>query len=338
MQSSFNYNKILIIQTAFTGDVILATAILEKLHRFYPKTLLDILVRKGNETLFTGHPYINEVIVWDKKVKKYKNAYSIFTAIRSRKYDLVINLQRFFMSGLLTVMSGAKEKRGYSKNPLSFLFSKKYPHIIKDGIHEVDRNNSLISDITDSTRNLPVLYPTAIDMKSIPVEKSYVSISPNSVWHTKQWPQHHWKELIKNFNPAVSVYLLGSSADFESCEAIRNAVKTHPVYNMAGKLSFLGSAALMKNAMMNFVNDSAPLHIATSVKAPVLAVYCSTVASFGFYPIAENGLWIETDEKLDCRPCGLHGYNVCPMGHFKCSHIPIEKLRLTLTDFPGIFS
>lgn len=338
MQSSFNYNKILIIQTAFTGDVILATAILEKLHQFYPHSQIDILVRKGNESLFTGHPFINEVIVWNKKVQKYKSAFSVLAKIRSKKYDLVINLQRFFMSGLFTVLSGAVEKRGYSKNPLSFLFSKRYVHIIKDGVHEVDRNNSLISDITDSNRNLPVLYPTANDMQSLPVEKAYVSISPNSVWHTKQWPQHHWIELIKNINPTVSVYLLGSNSDFESCEAIRNSVKTHPVYNMAGKLSLLGSAALMQNAMMNFVNDSAPLHLATSVKAPVLAVYCSTVSSFGFYPIAENGLWIETDEKLDCRPCGLHGYNVCPMGHFKCSHISMEKLRLTLTEYPAIFS
>jgi ADP-heptose:LPS heptosyltransferase len=122
MQSSFNYNKILIIQTAFTGDVILATALLEKLHQFYPHAHIDILVRKGNESLFTSHPFINEVIVWNKKVQKYRSAFRVFATIRSRKYDLVINLQRFFMSGLLTVLSGAGEKRGYSKNPLSFYF------------------------------------------------------------------------------------------------------------------------------------------------------------------------------------------------------------------------
>jgi heptosyltransferase-2 len=107
---------------------------------------------------------------------------------------------------------------------------------------------------------------------------------------------------------------------------------------MAGNLSFLESAALMKEAKMNFVNDSAPLHIATAVKGPVLAIYCSTVPSFGFYPIGENGHWIETNENISCKPCGLHGYKVCPLGHFKCSHIPIENLRFTLSDYEGIFS
>ncbi len=338
MQDSGKYRKILVIQTAFTGDVILATALLEKLHQYFPKAFLDILVRKGNESLFAGHPFVNEVLIWNKKSKKYRNAFSIISAIRSKKYDLVLNLQRFFLSGLITILSSAKETRGYSKNPLSLFFKRRYRHVIKDGIHEVDRNNSLISDITDGLRNLPKLYPTVTDLQAVPTEKNYVSIAPASVWHTKQWPQSHWIELIKSLNKSLTVYLLGAPSDFDSCESIRSKIDTHNVINMAGNLSFLESAALMKDAKMNFVNDSAPLHIATAVNGPVVAVYCSTVPSFGFYPIGEYGHWVETNEKLTCRPCGLHGYKLCPLGHFKCSHIPIEILRFTLSDYEGIFS
>jgi heptosyltransferase-2 len=65
--------KILVIQTAFIGDVVLSTALLESLHNEYPEIKLDILVRKGNESLFDNHPYVNAVLVWNKKENKYKH-------------------------------------------------------------------------------------------------------------------------------------------------------------------------------------------------------------------------------------------------------------------------
>ena len=88
---------------------------------------------------------------------------------------------------------------------------------------------------------------------------------------------------------------------------------------LAGKLSLLGTASLMSRARMNYVNDSAPLHIASAMNAPVTVVFCSTVPAFGFGPLRENGRVIETSEKLRCRPCGVHGYKACPEGHFKCA-------------------
>jgi heptosyltransferase-2 len=95
---------------------------------------------------------------------------------------------------------------------------------------------------------------------------------------------------------------------------------------MAGKLSLLESAAIMAGARMNFVNDSAPMHLASAVNAPVTAVFCSTVPAFGFGPLSDNAFIAETTIPLDCRPCGLHGYTVCPKGHFKCAEIEIHTL------------
>ena len=67
----YKLNKILIIQTAFIGDVILATSLVEKLHQFYPEAQIDFLLRKGNEGLLANHPVINNLLIWDKKDKKY---------------------------------------------------------------------------------------------------------------------------------------------------------------------------------------------------------------------------------------------------------------------------
>jgi heptosyltransferase II len=102
-------------------------------------------------------------------------------------------------------------------------------------------------------------------------------------------------------------------------QILKGAENNKDIYNLAGKLSFLQTAALMKDAIMNYVNDSAPMHIASSVNAPVTAVFCSTVPSFGFGPLSQKSFFLETNEKLDCRPCGLHGYKACPKGHFKCA-------------------
>ena len=65
----------LIIQTAFIGDVILATPVIEKLHQYYPEARIDFLLRKGNKELLTGHPYVNNLLVWDKKNNKYRNLF-----------------------------------------------------------------------------------------------------------------------------------------------------------------------------------------------------------------------------------------------------------------------
>ena len=76
----------------------------------------------------------------------------------------------------------------------------------------------------------------------------------------------------------------------------------------------------MKDAEMNYVNDSAPLHLAGAMNAPVTVVYCSTIPDFGFGPLSDNSKIIETKLDLKCRPCGLHGYKECPLTHFKCAH------------------
>ena len=65
--------KFLIIQTAFIGDVILATPIIEKLNTFFSNSKIDFLLRKGNEGLLENHPYVSKILIWDKKQNKQKN-------------------------------------------------------------------------------------------------------------------------------------------------------------------------------------------------------------------------------------------------------------------------
>ncbi|MCA4900267.1 MAG: glycosyltransferase family 9 protein [Bacteroidota bacterium] len=318
----------LIIQTAFIGDVILATALIEKLHAFFPDAHIDFLLRKGNEGLLVNHPYLREVIVFDKK-NKYSNLWKLLKKIRSTRYDVLINAQRFATTGIVTAFANATETVGFDKNPFSFLFSRRIKHQV-GALHEIDRNQKLIEHLTDSKSAKPRLYPSLEHQERVRplMVGNYYCLAPTSVWFTKQWPAEKWIELIPlTSSKADVIYLLGAPTDHHVCESIRLTVSSNKVVNLAGKLSFLESAALMQRAAMNFVNDSAPMHLASAMNAPVTAIFCSTVPSFGFGPLSDQSNIIETQEKLSCRPCGLHGYKDCPKGHFQCAY-SIDVVRV----------
>ncbi len=316
--------RILIIQTAFIGDVVLATALIEKLHQHHPTAKIDFLLRKGNEALLTDHPLLNEVLVWNKKEKKLRNLFLMLKKIRARKYDVVINAQRFFATGLLTAFSGADAKLGFDKNPLSFLFTKKIRHSIGDKknlLHEVDRNQMLVCDITNNIAAKPRLYPSKSDYKHIQQLqlRPYIVIAPSSVWFTKQYPAEKWISFINKLPPSFTIFLVGAPSDKDICDHIRDACPGKDVQNLCGELSFLQSAALQQGAVMNYVNDSAPLHFASAMNAPVTAVFCSTIPGFGYGPLSDNRTIVEVNMPLDCRPCGLHGKKKCPQKHFHCA-------------------
>jgi heptosyltransferase-2 len=325
--------KVLIIQTAFIGDVILATPVIEKVHQYFPEAQIDFMLRKGNEGLFAWHPYLHKVLVWDRKKYKYPNLTHLASQIRKEKYDKVINLHRFGSSGFLTFTSGAKEKIGFDKNPFSFCYTTKVHHVIGNGKHEVERNIELVASFTDDKKTRPVLYPQPIDVETVKQYKTepYICIAPTSVWFTKQYPKHKWVEFLNSINGKYKTYLLGAPGDSALCNDIIQSTENKKVENLCGKLSFLQSAALMKDAVMNYVNDSAPMHLASAVNAPVTAVYCSTVPAFGFGPLSDKSFIVEITEKLECRPCGLHGYKACPQKHFNCAEkIEVSALAATL--------
>ncbi len=316
--------KILIIQTASLGDVILSTPLIEKLHHFYPNANIDFLLKYGYEGILRKHPKVKHVIVWDKTEKKYKHLKELIAIIRNNKYDLVVNLQRFVSSGLITAFSGAKIRVGFTKNPLSIFFTKKVFHKISESDsspHEIERNLKLIEHLTDNSSFTVKLYPSNHDMAMVSQYKTkkFITISPGSLWYTKQFPEQKWVELLSSIDKDIVVYLLGSPKERTLCDKIIEKADHQLSLNLAGKLTFLESSGLMRDAVMNYVNDSAPMHMASAMNAPVAAIYCSTVPEYGFGPLSDNAHIIQTKEYLDCKPCGLHGLKKCPKNHFKCA-------------------
>ena len=320
--------KFLIIQTAFIGDVVLATSLVENIHAAFPDAAIDFLLRLGNESLLEGHPHVRKILIWNKKERKLRHLFSMLRTVRKEKYDKVINVQRYAATGMLTAFSGAGERIGFDKNPLSFLFSRKVEHQFK-ALHETERNHLLIKHFIDAPVMRPRLYPSQHDEEKIRkfTGQPFITISPASVWFTKQFPPLKWAGFMNKIPDHYKIYLLGGPDDRSLSEAIIQMTSTKSPVDLCGELTFLQSAALMKHAHMNFVNDSAPMHFASAVNAPVTTVYCSTVPEFGYGPLSDVKHIIERREPLYCRPCGLHGYAACPQGHFKCA-MDIEEEQL----------
>ncbi|MCC3152838.1 glycosyltransferase family 9 protein [Hymenobacter sp. BT770] len=336
----------LLIQTAFIGDVILMTALLEHLHHTEPATPVDVLVRRGNEGLLAGHPHVRQVLIWDKKHRKYAALWQLLRQIRANGYGRVVTLQRFASTGFLTAFSRAPERVGFAKNPLSRFFTRRVPHTIGDGTHEVARNLALLRSNEELRANnssfpiphssLPKLYPSAADeatAAAFAAGEPYVCLAPTSVWFTKQFPEEKWLELLAALPAGLRVFLLGGPPDVAPCERLAAASGRANVTNLAGKMGLLASAALMRGAQMNYVNDSAPMHLCSAVGAPVTAVFCSTVPEFGFGPLSPVSFIVQTNEPLACKPCGLHGHGACPLGHFRCAYtIEVDQLLHSLNS------
>lgn len=332
-------NKILIIQTAFIGDVVLATSLVEETKRKYPDAEIHFLLRKGNDGLLRNSPHIKKILVWDKQNNKNLNLIKLALKARKEKYDLVLNIQRFASSGIFMLLSGAKKKIGFIKNPLSFFFHRKIKHEIPYFLsgklqHEVQRNTLLLYE-GDETQNTRITRPSLSfsrdeEQKVLDITKGlnlpYIVLAPSSVWFTKQWQKEKWELLAKELVNQYHLFFIGGPDDKNYIESIMPAHHKNAT-NLCGKISLTESALLMKRATRVLVNDSAPLHLASSVNAKTTAIFCSTIKEFGYYPLSDDSIVIESNNKLECRPCGLHGKKSCPLGHFKCSQ-DIEVKRV----------
>ena len=129
---------------------------------------------------------------------------------------------------------------------------------------------------------------------------------PGSIWGTKRWP--YYRELATELAGRTAVVVVGGPDDAELGEAIRDAVTRAGgrALNACGKATVRQSAALIARARLLVTNDSAPLHFATPLGTPVVALFGPTVPEFGFGPVGDGDLALGVTGS-SCRPCSAHG-------------------------------
>jgi len=314
--------NILIIQTAFIGDVIMSTPFIQAVCDHWPDAVVDLVTRPESAILFKHHPRIRRIYTLDKSdhKSKYESLVDLIKQLRPVKYNLAFSIQSSFTSSLLMLLSGIKVRVGFYRQKL--LRIKIRP---PKGLHVRQRYLTLMQPFTDRTlSDYTHLYLTSDD--SVKAEnildrfssknRRIIGFAPGSVRETKKWPSSYWSELLVLLKDRdFEVIFLGSSSERELCDSIICETGLE-AYNAAGELNLPESAALIRKLDLLICNDSAPLHIGNAVNTPVFAFFGPTVKSFGCYPYHEQDKILEID--LPCRPCGKHGHDRCPLRHFKC--------------------
>ena len=320
--------KILIIQTAFLGDVILSLPLVQVLKSKFPDSIVDYMCIPKTKEILANNPYINQVIVFDKhnEGKGISGLNKVVAEVKSNGYDVVISVQRFLRSTLIAKRSGAKRTISYITSTLAFLYTDKVEYKQK---HEIDRVLDLLAPLglKDLPHTKPELFPSEEDKNEINQifkgldisgKNDLICIAPGSVWFTKRFPKDKFITLINfMYRENFKIALLGGKDDKKLCQYIINRTSHNEVYSFAGKLSILQSAELIKNSALLITNDSAPLHLANAVGTKVIALFGSTTKDFGFYPTGDTDKIFEISG-LKCRPCSSHGKHECPIHTFPC--------------------
>lgn len=322
------FKKILVIQTAFIGDVILTLPMVQVLGRSFPGASIDIVVIPRASDLLANNPLFTSVLSYDKR-KSEKGLGGFFRQVKKLqlgKYDLAVVPHRSLRSALLARLSNIPKRIGFDRSAGKVFFTDLVRY--DSGKHEVERNYSLLVPlgINLQHKELPKLYPSVQDAAEVDrlssaqgpeEEKLWIAVAPGTVWKTKQWLPERFAEVAKKLSADHTVILIGGKEDEALCEEIRRSVGMTNCINFAGKLSLLQSAEAIKRCRLLISNDSAPMHIAVAVGTPVVAIFGSTVPEFGFAPFGAHDVVVET-KGLDCRPCAIHGGIKCPIKTFVC--------------------
>jgi heptosyltransferase-2 len=163
-------------------------------------------------------------------------------------------------------------------------------------------------------------------------DEPLIALAPGSVWATKRWP--YYPELARLLADAGRIVLVGGAEDGPLAAEVRAAVPA--AVDATGALPLLASAELIGRCGVMVTNDSAPLHLASAMGTPTVAIFGPTVSEFGFGPLAPARVVVGHDS-LTCRPCDRHGPRRCPLGHFRCMReltpeaVAGETRRLLLT-------
>ncbi|MDP8240052.1 MAG: glycosyltransferase family 9 protein [Candidatus Hatepunaea meridiana] len=322
--------KILVIQTAFLGDVILVTPLLRSIRNTFPNSQLSVVVIPQCTDVLQSQA--DQIIVFDKRnrsmIKEKWN--ELVNKIRYEKFDVAFIPHRSLRSGLTAYKAGIPCRIGFKRGAGSFYHTHKVRYRFNE--YEGNRNLRLIELLTKHSYNgLPELFPThqneetadkILDRLGL-VSNEFIVFAPGSVWTSKRWLIKHYQELSARFEKEYSLQVLtiGGGEDREICAS----VVSRPERNLAGELSPLGSAAIVARARFFISGDSAPAHIATAMGTRQVIIFGSTSPRFGFVPPVSTARIIQT--KLWCRPCSNHGRNYCiNWGSYKC-------LKMVTPDF-----
>jgi heptosyltransferase II len=318
--------KVLIIQTAFIGDVILTTPLISRIRESFPQALIDFLTIPSSLNILESNPDLNQLIIFDKTGRDKGIGGLLRTASRLAKenYDVCLVPHRSLRSAILAWKSRAPLRIGFDRSAWKKAFTEIVPY--RYNRHEIERNLALLSPLGLKTQiSAPSVYATEEDRMVVNAQlniiesyqyKHLLAVAPGSVWPTKRWPAEKYAALCRILQDyQIITLLIGSQEDADLCRRIGADLRN--TLTLAGKLTLRQTYALLTRCSGIITNDSAPLHLGMAAGTRVFAIFGSTVPAFGFAPFGEKA-YIMENTTLMCRPCTTHGRKTCPLKTFEC--------------------
>lgn len=319
---------LLVVQTAFLGDVVLTTPLLRALRRAHPGRALHVVATPLGASVLGGHPAIDVLHRYDKRGadRGLLGFLRLARGLRRERFEIAVAAQRSARTGLLLRGSGAPLRVGFALSRGAFALTARVPW--DPGAHAVRRYLALAEPAggdpaSDPTPSLAVLPEAAAAVEGalaedgIPREAPLLAVAPGSTWGTKRWTPAGFAAVVaaapeRGLHPV----LVGSPAERALCEEV-GTIAGGGIPNLAGRTDPPQLTALLARCRALVTNDSGPAHVASAVGTAVVAVFGPTVPAFGYTPWGEGSAIVERPG-LACRPCSSHGPQVCPLGHHRC--------------------
>jgi heptosyltransferase-2 len=327
--------KVLVIETAFPGDVVLSLALAEELKRLDPDTSITFLVRPDVADLIRCAPSVDHVIAFDKHGTDsgMRGLERMAEQLNREAFDTLFSLHESERTSRLIELVIAKSKVGFD----SLHTVASLTHVVKDtkSRSRTARAISLLEPLY-SNINYSTLPKLVVPNPKVPTgmnSDSTVVLAPGSVWPTKKWGVLKFAELARALVArGVKVVLIGTLADTEAGEKILGIAQSDVVTNLIGKTSLVEAASVIASADVVVANDSAPTHIATALGTKSVVLFGPTLPSFGFAPPVELGIVVEVLD-LWCRPCSPHGSDECPIHTHECmTSIRVKQVYDTVIE------
>ena len=311
--------RILILKPSSLGDIIHTLPALFALRHYYPAAKISWLVKHEWAEILEEHPDLDEVISAEFHLRYWP---SLVSRVRQGQFDLVIDLQGLFRTGLLAGLSGAPVRIGFAAgregSPWFYTHRVKLPISMDRSwrlldIHAVERNLAIIrflgAEISRPTFSLPDRESDVqnitqwIHDAGVKDHDRVVAIAPLSRAEIKCWPLERFIEVSQMLSRwyGCKIILLGSPTQRWMVDKFSEKLNGQFI-DMVGKLRIRQIGTLLRRTKLLIANDSAPVHIGVAVGTSVLAILGPThPGATGPYG---SGLHRVLNGKLPCQPCG----------------------------------
>lgn len=310
--------NILVIRFSSLGDIVLTTGVLKYVYEHVSEKIqIDFLTTSHFAGILQDIPFIRNVYC----INKGDSLIELNEVISTMpQYDYIFDLHRNIRS-FFTRFISSSNNYVYNKNALARRLFVKF-RLFRSHLKEHTVIKYYKPFMKAFNLNMPSLeelrpyLPLANEKNNASNSKKHIVIHPFASKKTKQWP--FFAELASVLaDDGVTVTVIGDGdIDLPS-----------NIINKTGKISLSALSDYISRANVFVTTDSGPMHIAVALNIPTIAVFGSTTKELGFYPDF-RGVKVIEYLKLKCRPCHIHGLNVCPKKHFKCMmDIGVEEIR-----------